>query len=72
MQQRARSVARDDPRPVSAPPAARGVTLLSEGVFHETEALAVIAGSRLGASFVVLAAGFLGVVVAVPAVLLVV
>ena len=42
-----------------SPVAAIGVTLLSEGVFHETEAFAVIAGSRLGASFVVLAAGFL-------------
>ena len=35
------------------------MTLLSEGVFRETEAFAVIAGSRLGASFVVLAVGFL-------------
>ncbi|MYH68398.1 MAG: hypothetical protein F4152_07610 [Dehalococcoidia bacterium] len=42
-----------------SPVAAIGVTLLSEGVFHETEAFAVVAGSRLGASFVVLAAGFL-------------
>ena len=42
-----------------SPVAAIGVTLLSEGVFHETEAFAVVAGSRLGASFVVLAVGFL-------------
>lgn len=42
-----------------SPVAAIGVTLLSEGVFHTTEAFAVIAGSRLGASFVVLAVGFL-------------
>ena len=42
-----------------SPVAAIGVTLLSEGVFHETEAFAVIAGSRLGASFIVLAVGFL-------------
>lgn len=42
-----------------SPVAAIGVTLLSEGVFRETEAFAVIAGSRLGASFVVLAVGFL-------------
>ena len=42
-----------------SPVAAIGVSLLSEGVFHATEAFAVVAGSRLGASFVVLAAGFL-------------
>lgn len=42
-----------------SPVAAIGVSLLSEGVFHETEAFAVVAGSRLGASFVVLAVGFL-------------
>lgn len=42
-----------------SPVAALGVTLLSEGVLRETEAFAVIAGSRLGASFVALAAGFL-------------
>ena len=42
-----------------SPVAAIGVTLLSEGVFHTTEAFAVIAGSRLGASFIVLAVGFL-------------
>ncbi|HCU99786.1 MAG: hypothetical protein CL897_02020 [Dehalococcoidia bacterium] len=42
-----------------SPVAAIGVTLLSEGVLHETEAFAVIAGSRLGASFVVLAVGFI-------------
>ncbi len=42
-----------------SPVAAIGVTLLSEGVFRESEAFAVIAGSRLGASFVVLAVGFL-------------
>lgn len=42
-----------------SPVAAIGVTLLSEGVFHQTEAFAVVAGSRLGASFVVLAVGFL-------------
>ena len=41
-----------------SPVAAIGVTLLSEGVFHETEAFAAVAGSRLGASFIVLAAGF--------------
>ena len=41
-----------------SPVAAIGVTLLSEGVFLETEAFAVIAGSRLGTSFIVLAAGF--------------
>ena len=42
-----------------SPVAAIGVTLLSKGVFHTTEAFAVIAGSRLGASFIVLAVGFL-------------
>ena len=42
-----------------SPVAAIGVTLLSEGVLHETEAFAVVAGSRLGASFIVLAVGFL-------------
>ncbi len=41
-----------------SPVAAIGVTLLSEGVFSETEAFAVVAGSRLGASFIVLAVGF--------------
>ncbi len=41
-----------------SPVAAIGVTLLSEGVFREAEAFAVIAGSRLGASFIVLAVGF--------------
>ncbi len=42
-----------------SPVAAIGLTLLSEGVFTETESFAVIAGSRLGASFIVLAVGFL-------------
>jgi Na+/phosphate symporter len=42
-----------------SPVAAIGVTLLSEGVFHQAEAFAVVAGSRLGASFIVLAVGFL-------------
>jgi len=41
-----------------SPVAAIGATLLSGGVFSEAEAFAVIGGSRLGASFIVLAAGF--------------
>ena len=41
-----------------SPVAAIGVTLLSSGVFSEGEAFAVIGGSRLGASFIVLAVGF--------------
>lgn len=41
-----------------SPVAAIGVTLLSSGVLTESEAFAVIGGSRLGASFIVLAVGF--------------
>lgn len=41
-----------------SPVAAIGVTLLSGGVLSEPEAFAVIGGSRLGASFIVLAIGF--------------
>ncbi len=41
-----------------SPVAAIGVTLLSSEVFSEAEAFAVIGGSRLGASFIVLAVGF--------------
>ncbi len=41
-----------------SPVAAIGVTLLSGGVLSESEAFAVIGGSRLGASFIVLAVGF--------------
>lgn len=41
-----------------SPVAAIGVTLLSGGVLSEAEAFAVIGGSRLGASFIVLAVGF--------------
>ncbi len=42
-----------------SPVAAIGVTLLSSGVLTEAEAFAVIGGSRLGASFIVLAVGFI-------------
>jgi Na+/phosphate symporter len=41
-----------------SPVAAIGVTLLAGGVLTETEAFGVIGGSRLGASFIVLAVGF--------------
>jgi Na+/phosphate symporter len=41
-----------------SPVAAIGVTLLSGGVLSEAEAFAVIGGSRLGASFIVLAVGY--------------
>ncbi len=41
-----------------SPVAAIGVTLLSSGVLTEAEAFGVIGGSRLGASFIVLAVGF--------------
>jgi hypothetical protein len=41
-----------------SPVAAIGVTLLSSGVLSESEAFAVVGGSRLGASFIVLAVGF--------------
>jgi len=42
-----------------SPVAAIGVTLLSSGVLSEAEAFAVVGGSRLGASFIVLAVGFI-------------
>lgn len=42
-----------------SPVAAIGVTLLAGGSLTEAEAFAVVAGSRLGASFIVLAAGFI-------------
>lgn len=42
-----------------SPVAAIGITLLSGGVFTEAEAFAVVGGSRLGASFIVLAVGFI-------------
>ena len=41
-----------------SPVAAVGVSLLSGGVLDRTEAFAVIGGSRLGASFIVLAVGY--------------
>jgi len=41
-----------------SPVAAIGITLLASGVFTEAEAFAVVGGSRLGASFIVLAVGF--------------
>ncbi len=41
-----------------SPVAAIGTTLLAGGVFDEREAFAVIGGSRLGASFIVLAVGY--------------
>jgi sodium-dependent phosphate cotransporter len=41
-----------------SPVAAIGVTLLAGGVLSESEAFGVIGGSRLGASFIVLAVGF--------------
>ena len=41
-----------------SPVAAIGTTLLAGGVFNEREAFAVIGGSRLGASFIVLAVGY--------------
>lgn len=41
-----------------SPVAAVGVTLLSQGVLTPVEAYGVIGGSRLGASFIVLAVGF--------------
>lgn len=42
-----------------SPVAATSVSLLAGGVFSPEEALAAIAGSRFGASFIVLAVGFL-------------
>ncbi len=41
-----------------SPVAAIGTTLLAGGVFNEREAFGVIGGSRLGASFIVLAVGY--------------
>lgn len=41
-----------------SPVAAIGITLLAGGTLSETEAFGVIGGSRLGASFIVLAVGF--------------
>src|SRR5262245_38929525 len=41
-----------------SPVAAIGTTLLAGGVLDEREAFAVIGGSRLGASFIVLAVGY--------------
>lgn len=41
-----------------SPVAAIGITLLAGGVMSETEAFGVVGGSRLGASFIVLAVGF--------------
>jgi hypothetical protein len=42
-----------------SPVAAIGISLLSGGAFSEAEAFAVVGGSRLGASFIVLAVGFI-------------
>ncbi len=42
-----------------SPVAAIGISLLSGGTFNEQEAFAIVGGSRLGASFIVLAVGFL-------------
>lgn len=41
-----------------SPVAAIGITLLAGGVMSESEAFGVVGGSRLGASFIVLAVGF--------------
>ncbi len=41
-----------------SPVAAIGITLLAGGTLTETEAFGVVGGSRLGASFIVLAVGF--------------
>lgn len=41
-----------------SPVAAIGISLLAGGTLSETEAFAVVGGSRLGASFIVLAIGF--------------
>ncbi|MEX1104348.1 MAG: hypothetical protein WED87_08865, partial [Dehalococcoidia bacterium] len=41
-----------------SPVAAIGITLLSGGTLSEAEAFGVVGGSRLGASFIVLAVGF--------------
>ena len=41
-----------------SPVAAIGISLLASDVFSEAEAFAVVGGSRLGASFIVLAVGF--------------
>src|SRR5690606_7438924 len=41
-----------------SPVAAIGVSLFAEGVFSQEETFAIIAGSRFGASFIVLAVGF--------------
>ena len=41
-----------------SPVAAIGISLLAGGVFSESEAFAVVGGSRLGAAFIVLAVGF--------------
>lgn len=42
-----------------SPVAAIGISLLQGGTFSQTEAFAIVGGSRLGASFIVLAVGFL-------------
>jgi solute carrier family 34 (sodium-dependent phosphate cotransporter) len=42
-----------------SPVAAIGISLLAGGTFTESEAFAIVGGSRLGASFIVLAVGFL-------------
>ena len=42
-----------------SPVAAIGISLLQAGAFSEAEAFAIVGGSRLGASFIVLAVGFL-------------
>lgn len=41
-----------------SPVAAIGISLLAAGTFSESEAFAIVGGSRLGASFIVLAVGF--------------
>ena len=43
--------------------AAIGITLLAGGTLSEAEAFGVVGGSRLGASFIVLAVGFAGAIV---------
>ena len=42
-----------------SPVAAIGISLLAGGAFDQSEAFAIVGGSRLGASFIVLAVGFL-------------
>ena len=42
-----------------SPVAAIGISLLQAGTFSEAEAFAIVGGSRLGASFIVLAVGFI-------------